>query len=84
MRPAAGSWRATSTVGVASSRYARVRLDPMRVAVVGHVEWVEFARVERVPDPGEIVHALETGRSRREAAPWPRCSSRGSPASACS
>jgi ribokinase len=32
----------------------------MRVAVVGHVEWVEFARVEHVPRPGEIVHALET------------------------
>ena len=31
----------------------------MRVAVVGHVEWVEFARVESVPRPGEIVHALE-------------------------
>lgn len=29
----------------------------MRVAVVGHVEWIEFARVERVPAPGEIVHA---------------------------
>ncbi|MDX6511903.1 MAG: ribokinase [Gaiellaceae bacterium] len=32
----------------------------MRIAVVGHVEWVEFARVERVPAPGDIVHALET------------------------
>jgi ribokinase len=32
----------------------------MRVAVVGHVEWVEFARVEAVPRPGEIVHAFET------------------------
>jgi ribokinase len=32
----------------------------VRVAVVGHVEWVEFVRVERVPQPGEIVHALET------------------------
>ncbi len=32
----------------------------MNVAVVGHVEWVEFARVEHVPGPGEIVHALET------------------------
>ena len=31
----------------------------MRVAVVGHVEWAEFARVERVPEPGEIVQALE-------------------------
>jgi ribokinase len=31
----------------------------MRVAVVGHVEWVEFARVERVPSPGEIVHVRD-------------------------
>ncbi len=30
-----------------------------RVAVVGHVEWIEFARVPRVPEPGEIVHATE-------------------------
>src|SRR3954449_11730410 len=29
------------------------------VAVVGHVEWIEFARVDHVPDPGEIVHASE-------------------------
>ncbi len=28
-----------------------------RVAVVGHVEWVRFARVEHVPQAGEIVHA---------------------------
>jgi len=32
----------------------------VQLAVVGHVEWVEFARVEHVPAPGEIVHALET------------------------
>jgi len=32
----------------------------MRVAVVGHVEWVEFARVETVPRAGEIAHAHET------------------------
>jgi len=32
----------------------------VNVAVVGHVEWVEFVRVEAVPRPGEIVHALET------------------------
>src|SRR5882672_1461325 len=32
----------------------------MRLAVVGHVEWVEFVRVEHVPVPGDIVHALET------------------------
>jgi ribokinase len=31
----------------------------MRAAVVGHVEWVDFARVERVPAPGEIAHARE-------------------------
>jgi ribokinase len=32
----------------------------VRLAVVGHVEWVEFARVDHVPERGEIVHALET------------------------
>jgi ribokinase len=32
----------------------------MRAAVVGHVEWIEFARVERVPVAGEIVHADDT------------------------
>ena len=31
----------------------------MKVAVVGHVEWIEFVRVERVPSQGEIVHAQE-------------------------
>lgn len=31
----------------------------MRVAVVGHVEWAEFVRVDHVPKPGEIVHARE-------------------------
>jgi ribokinase len=30
-----------------------------RFAVVGHVEWIEFARVPHVPRPGEIVHATE-------------------------
>jgi ribokinase len=29
----------------------------VKVAVVGHVEWVEFAPVERVPSPGEIIQA---------------------------
>ncbi len=29
----------------------------MRAAVVGHVEWIEFAHVEHVPRPGEIVQA---------------------------
>jgi ribokinase len=32
----------------------------VRLAVVGHVEWVEFARVEHMPQPGDIVHALDT------------------------
>lgn len=31
----------------------------MRTAVVGHVEWVEFARVESVPSPGAIIQANE-------------------------
>ena len=34
----------------------------IRVAVVGHVEWSEFAQVERVPAPGQIVSALESWR----------------------
>lgn len=29
----------------------------MRTAVVGHVEWGHFLRVERMPDAGDIVHA---------------------------
>jgi ribokinase len=29
------------------------------MAVVGHVEWVQFARVEHIPRGGEIVHARE-------------------------
>lgn len=37
----------------------------MRVAVIGHVEWVDFARVERVPEAGAIAHA---GESWAEAA----------------
>jgi ribokinase len=32
----------------------------VRVGVVGHVEWVQFAVVERMPVAGEIVHAGET------------------------
>lgn len=32
----------------------------MRAAVVGHVEWVRFAKVERVPAQGEIVTAADT------------------------
>jgi ribokinase len=31
-----------------------------RVAVVGHVEWITFARVDRVPIAGGIAHADET------------------------
>jgi len=31
----------------------------MRVAVVGHLEWVEFLRVPAVPTAGEIVHVSE-------------------------
>ncbi len=31
----------------------------MRTAVVGHVEWIEFVRVDRMPVAGEIVHASD-------------------------
>jgi ribokinase len=30
-----------------------------QVAVVGHVEWVQFGRVEHLPRPGEVAHASE-------------------------
>jgi ribokinase len=32
----------------------------VKVAVVGHVEWVEFLRVPHLPAAGEIVHATES------------------------
>jgi ribokinase len=32
----------------------------MRVAVVGHIEWVEFVRGDHVPRAGEIVHTSES------------------------
>src|ERR671935_1403547 len=32
----------------------------VKIVVVGHVEWVEFARIDHVPKAGEIVHATET------------------------
>lgn len=31
-----------------------------RVAVVGHVEWVQFGRVEHLPRPGEVAHASDS------------------------
>ena len=33
--------------------------ETVRCAVVGHVEWVEFARVPRWPEAGEIIHATD-------------------------
>ncbi|MCB4388779.1 ribokinase [Synechococcus sp. MU1617] len=35
-------------------------LPPLRLAVVGHVEWVEFLAVDQLPHPGTIGHALRT------------------------
>jgi ribokinase len=31
----------------------------LQVAVVGHVEWVQFGRVEHLPRPGEVAHACD-------------------------
>ena len=31
----------------------------MRVAVVGHVEWIRFARGDRIPATGQIAHAFD-------------------------
>ncbi len=36
-----------------------MRASRPRAAVVGHVEWVQFARVPHVPRAGEVVHACE-------------------------
>ncbi len=47
--------RSRDQVG-ATSRVTSERRQP-KLAVVGHVEWVTFARVEEVPIAGEIVHA---------------------------
>jgi ribokinase len=33
------------------------RIRAVRVAVVGHNEWLTFARVDHIPGPGEIAHA---------------------------
>jgi ribokinase len=32
----------------------------LTAAVVGHVEWIEFGRVDHVPAPGEIVHVSDS------------------------
>jgi ribokinase len=32
----------------------------MRVAAVGHVEWIEFVEVDHVPAPGQIAHGLDS------------------------
>jgi ribokinase len=32
----------------------------MRCAVVGHVEWVEFAHIDRFPQPGDIIEAASS------------------------
>jgi ribokinase len=32
----------------------------MRVAVVGHIEWVEFVEVDQVPAAGQIAHGLDS------------------------
>ena len=77
---AAGLQRARGLRG----RDARVRLGAAarmtRVAVVGHVEWIEFARVPRLPAPGEIVHAtreLGGGGRRRRGRRGPARQARG-------
>jgi hypothetical protein len=43
--------------------------EGVRCAVVGHVEWVDFVPVERVPEPGEILTTKTTGPSRRRRPP---------------
>src|SRR3954447_14370485 len=37
----------------------RHRIEPLRLAVVGHVEWAEFLRVPHLPTVGEITHVSD-------------------------
>src|ERR1700676_1386496 len=46
----------SAPVGVCET--AAVQASRPRVAVVGHVEWVQFARVPHIPRAGEVMHAL--------------------------
>jgi ribokinase len=41
-------------------RGRRDTLAAVRAAVVGHVEWVQFLRVERMPAPGDILHVSDS------------------------
>jgi ribokinase len=56
----------------------------MRVAVVGHVEWIEFARVERMPAAGEIVHASDAWEEPGGGGGSPRSNWPGSQGAVCS
>ena len=56
----AGSERRESAPADSGSRTGPAcRLRGMRVAVVGHVEWIRFVRVDRVPAGGEIAHSFD-------------------------
>jgi ribokinase len=48
---------ARSSLATAVARCVTWYRLAVRVAVVGHVEWVEFVHVDHVPAAGEIVHA---------------------------
>src|SRR5206468_10919801 len=45
--------------GVPCVRLAPVQGPGKRFAVVGHVEWVQFASVDHIPRAGEVVHARD-------------------------
>jgi len=44
---------------VAQHEGFRETLSSMRVAVVGHVEWIWFGAVDRIPGAGEIAHSTD-------------------------
>ncbi|TMK26233.1 MAG: ribokinase [Actinobacteria bacterium] len=52
-------WTIRRNLAAACVRLAPVGSAQPRVGVVGHVEWVQFARVPHVPRAGEVVHARE-------------------------
>ena len=38
----------------------RTMISPIRAAVVGHTEWIDFVRVAHLPREGEIIHGTES------------------------
>ena len=64
-----------STVGVVSIGFSACETtQPMKLAVVGHVEWAELARVKRPSARRDHPGHRELGMSRQAEEPLLQCS----------